>query len=490
MSITRSHAWLAALGISFLLATAASAQSIPEFVPDAGDFQWFDQPEYNPISGAMAPNTGWWGSAEVLVWAISPPDQVIVGNPAVPFRTVFGAGSQAVNTGPNPFNPATFDPANPATFPSAPGVTSPLGAALINAAPQSNTTNSGFITADMQSGSRYEFGYVRDNFGWMVSTFQLFGHTQDVNGSNLSLNFENGPIGFLTETRLFQGRLKTFDLDLDQDGVFGSDGRDRGTLVGNNFQEPRDGIPDSEPIGAAEIPTDFDDIVALPTVFDSFTISTKNEMWGAEAMAMYRYPAPGRHGGIWEFFAGPRYINFLEEFNVFGDAGESIVFAGNLGPTLGDTYWETQAENNLVGAQMAYRWHRQNGRLRLMSEGRLLPAANFQSVRQQGVTQVSVTQATNGARGTRVINIPNATAFNNSFHETEFSMVGELRFNMSYQLFRQVYLQAGWTGMYMDGLARPSQMIRYRLPDFGIDGSDNRDNLFTNGLDFGIVINR
>ena len=42
----------------------------------------------------------------------------------------------------------------------------------------------------------------------------------------------------------------------------------------------------------------------------------------------------------------------------------------------------------------------------------------------------------------------------------------------------------------MDGLARASRMINYTLPDIGIREDQNRDGMFINGVDFGLIINR
>jgi len=49
---------------------------------------------------------------------------------------------------------------------------------------------------------------------------------------------------------------------------------------------------------------------------------------------------------------------------------------------------------------------------------------------------------------------------------------------------------AGWTGMWMDGLARSPYMIDYTLPNMGIDMSNNQEDAFVHGLTFGIDINR
>ena len=42
----------------------------------------------------------------------------------------------------------------------------------------------------------------------------------------------------------------------------------------------------------------------------------------------------------------------------------------------------------------------------------------------------------------------------------------------------------------MDGIARPSGIINYQVPDMGINVANNRQNVFVNGLTLGIDINR
>jgi hypothetical protein len=85
--------------------------------------------------------------------------------------------------------------------------------------------------------------------------------------------------------------------------------------------------------------------------------------------------------------------------------------------------------------------------------------------------------------------------------EREFTPVAELRLEAKYQITRSITFRVGWTGMWMDGIARGNNLINYRVGDetkgdgetpLGIDtsGHKNRQSLFINGLTTGVEINR
>ena len=75
--------------------------------------------------------------------------------------------------------------------------------------------------------------------------------------------------------------------------------------------------------------------------------------------------------------------------------------------------------------------------------------------------------------------------------KTEFSALGELRFNLSYQVFNKASINVGWTGLIVDGIARPSDMINYQLPNMGIlVHGNNRQTVFMEGLTLGFIFNR
>jgi hypothetical protein len=44
--------------------------------------------------------------------------------------------------------------------------------------------------------------------------------------------------------------------------------------------------------------------------------------------------------------------------------------------------------------------------------------------------------------------------------------------------------------MWLDGMARASNLVEYRVPDMGIDMSRNKEGVFINGLTVGFDVNR
>jgi hypothetical protein len=76
----------------------------------------------------------------------------------------------------------------------------------------------------------------------------------------------------------------------------------------------------------------------------------------------------------------------------------------------------------------------------------------------------------------------------------EFTPGIELRLDARYQITRSVNFHAGWSGLWLNNIARGSETIDYTLgPDqtyMGILRDHNRDNVFINGLTIGIDINR
>ena len=82
------------------------------------------------------------------------------------------------------------------------------------------------------------------------------------------------------------------------------------------------------------------------------------------------------------------------------------------------------------------------------------------------------------------------TYFNSIRHIDEWSPVAELRAELRFQVTRSVSLRAGWTGTWVDGIARPSNMVNYEVAYMGINGNGNRQDVFINGLTLGIDVNR
>jgi hypothetical protein len=81
-------------------------------------------------------------------------------------------------------------------------------------------------------------------------------------------------------------------------------------------------------------------------------------------------------------------------------------------------------------------------------------------------------------------------------YERVWSPAFELRLEAKYQVTRAIEFKAGWTGFWIDNIARANAIIDYKVgtpageQPLGIDSSGNRQGLFVNGLTMGFTVNR
>ncbi len=117
-----------------------------------------------------------------------------------------------------------------------------------------------------------------------------------------------------------------------------------------------------------------------------------------------------------------------------------------------------------------------------------MPGIDFQNIHQRSVTASTIT----GQVGTGGINELNITATSATHGQIdyEFSPVGEIRLQANYQVTRSVALKIGYTLLYVDGISRGANRIEYTLPRFGILGSPSNEEIFAQGLNLGIEVNR
>jgi len=306
---------------------------------------------------------------------------------------------------------------------------------------QTNGMDTGALEAFSVSGDRFEVGRIIDDHGWMVSTYHLKPQAQYLYGSDVGVIF-NDPQGLLIKLMALAG-------------------------------DP----PPDPPYTVLEQPVVFSDIVAKNSV----------ETWSVELMYIKRSRQMHR-GGFFEFFGGLRYMEFDELFWVEG-SGPGVI-AGEDGPgqleyldSLNDSNWNTQADNHIFGPQVGLRWFNKWGRWMISTEGRFLAGYNSQTIRQHGAlgTKAAIEAPNNGYP---------ANGFNSRVHIDEFSPCGELRAELRWQATRAVSLRAGWTGVWINNIARPSNMINYEVPLMGINTGFNRQDVFINGVTLGVDINR
>jgi len=432
MSNNRFRTCLVAVCFSLALATGARAQLEEDtYFPGSGDVQPFAPADLSTYGSGPRQNEGWFLNFDQLYWTITAPDRTTVGR--------------------ENFHPATSDGSS-------------FGF-------QSNSLDTGFIDAQFEDGNRVEFGLVRNDRGWLVSAFQLQNQNHSVEVSDAGVSFLPvlDPTGVFSLEGFADIDGDGFDDDINLNTVFGRDGIDLGTPDGmGGFMPPLDGIPD------VPFATDFGDLVYFPVFFDTLQARNRTEMQGVELMHIWRKHHLGPRGGSWEFFAGFRYLRFNEEFNVHA-----------LGGIIGESFWNTESDNDIIGGQIGVRWNKRVHRFGMSFEGRVFAGANFQSTNQIGELAVGTMPG--------VANFPldlRPESFHNVLHDTEFAPLAELRVQFHYQVTQAIFLRAGWTGMWMDGIARPSNMILYRIPGMGLLAGESVQDVVVNGLTFGIEINR
>ncbi len=190
-----------------------------------------------------------------------------------------------------------------------------------------------------------------------------------------------------------------------------------------------------------------------------------------ELMKTYRFDQT-KHGATVQFQFGARWMRMNDKFRV--DA---------LGGTLGDSFWDTRVDNQIIGPQVALSWQKQQGRWSTFLEGRALLGANFQNLSQEG----GIGSELNPGAANRPVYF-NPTVFTHGRQEQAFSPVVEMRVSTSYQLTKAFSLQLGWTGIFADNIRRAAPHVQYSLPNMGLRDAGDQE-VFINGLTFGCELN-
>jgi len=411
--------------------------ALPAVGQDLEGMQLFAPAEVGPYGDGPQPKEGYFFVFDGLSWSIGRPDVVVVGNTTEDSRIVYNVGDATT------------------------GWT------------QTNTHDTGEFTSARTEGNRIEFGCVRNRRGWMFGVYKLNDQTQRLTASEVDMVFFDpafGPQG----VRLLQGVV--------------------------------DQIPDPQnPDETIDVLRD------LPLTFDDVLVRNRVEHWSTELMCIHR-TRPFHRGGRVELFAGLRYMEFDDAFSV--DAlGEGEVDGGDdadadqqqadqVPSILADSFWNTEADNHIVGPQLGVRYFKICSRWMINIEGRFMAGYNFQSFRQRGTlgTELDAPGGPTGddddddddGGGGELFEprLMNATSFNHAAHVEEFSPVVEIRAGVRYKLTRAVDIGAGWTGMWIDNVARASNLINYEVPNMGLRTLYNRQNVFVHGVGFTVTVNR
>ena len=168
--------------------------------------------------------------------------------------------------------------------------------------------------------------------------------------------------------------------------------------------------------------------------------------------------------------------------------------------TLGrDSWWDNRVENHIVGPQLGLRWYRKASRWTWSTEARFFSGFNQQNIKQQGLlgegmNPQGVIDAVLDDDEEGVLKMSNmsATAFTHERRFHEWSPAAELRVDLKYQLTRSLSAGVGWTGIWIDGIARSTNTIDYMLgQDTAMGINDhNHEDLFAHGVSARVELNR
>ena len=301
---------------------------------------------------------------------------------------------------------------------------------------QGSTLDTSFLQTGFMMGQRIELGQIYEHAGWLFSYFEVHWLSQLQGAQGVQTYFHDEDWGVNNLSHLF-----------------GDSG------VAGNAQN-------------------------LGVWYANVTTTDAYRPWGTEFNFLVR-THPRQHGGMWEWYFGARYLEFNEEFDILatGPASTSI---------LSNTEINTFAKNHLFGPQLGLRWFVTNDRWQFSATGKFMAGWNSQTVTEDGVIGTQLISAS----FPRSTNNPFAlqeTNFSYVSHMSEFSPVVEIRLEGQYQLTKNISFHAGWNGMYIGTLARPSRMIDYtlrRTSVMGILNDRNKDLVFFDGFSIGVSINR
>lgn len=432
MSLKRTTAWMAALTGVFLMALPASGQGV-------ADMQWFAPAETSTYGGGVRPNEGVFFTADYLRMSISASDGAPVGFPSNGRQVWYGPYREDM-------------------------------------AVQTNSISTESLSSEWHHGQRLEIGDRWGHHGWLLGGTWLKSHSQDIVASGVNMVWEDPPFG-VESHKLLQGYY----------------------LIPTGGTYPPD-VPVQDQILVGPVDDQVPAVLRdLPVTFDDLVVESRVDTWGIEWMYTYRMH-PNLQGGFFEVYLGARYTEFDDMMSVTGENDVDDTDTDPLvalefitpGASLADSDWSTNAENNIVGPQVALRWFRTSDRWTLDASGRFFAGFNNQNIYQKGTLGTRLTPGftyEDPEEGDGRPRLMSTTSFNHSSHASEWSPLVEFRVNLSYQLTRAVGIRAGWTGIWVDGIARADALNVYRVPDMGISMANNRQDVFMHGVNLGVLVN-
>jgi len=325
-------------------------------------------------------------------------------------------------------------------------------------------------------GERYEFGKFNKNNGWQVTVLdgpeftsgQNFGFgvnsNEEIDQPADGLGFGSVYIGFTTTNPdYFVGFVDLMQNDMPLIGV--SISQLAGPAIITRFIDDvnGNGIFDAE-----------DTILFFP-VWEQVNVRNVTETNGVELMRTHqlnnRHQMVKRQGSQWGFGYGMRFFRIRDQFSV--DA---------FGGVFGDSNWDTEVDNQIVGPQFQLQWEKQRGRWNFNAEGRVMLGYNIQDLDQIANFGSDLVP---GGQNKPVFATPTVSSAGR--RDDEFSPVGELRVEASYQVSSAIALRLGYTAMFIDNIRRAANQVRYELPNFGFRDGGTQD-IFINGVNVGFDV--
>ncbi|MEN1679006.1 MAG: BBP7 family outer membrane beta-barrel protein [Planctomycetota bacterium] len=506
------------------------------------DYQWFEPVDVDLDRLPTRNRTGFTFTAEKFYWAVTN-ENVPVGDPDVDvFSEVVFPGNSAsaasiIQNNPNfqlsenDVRLPEFDDAGnlvqPGLIPLAP--TNDASDPNIPIAPEpykiENGINSG-PGVGFGWGDRYELGYVGEQGngvmlgiidGNPLRSFEVYGFPLDTDNPGVGPEPFTGftPRGFgsvhvnfeLASDFLLVGFRDYGDFEagpaVEPPGVVPGTGADEFEEAGNGptVDGPGnvvDAVPDNQPddilpnggylLFIDTNPADGDDFNPLVDViildfgdlhnfnvrFNQLFVENRTRVDGVELM--FTHDLSNRH-----FFKkhqnqslriqyGVRYLRLRDDFRFEG-----------FSDVLGFNSSRTKVNNNLIGPQIGARWNGQYGKFNFALDGRVLLAYNLQRHEQDNLLGEDLAP---GALNRPLLLQPTTTNYGQQVDS--FSPHVEFRADMRYSLTRNVAFKLGYTAQFTDSITRAAPLVRYRLPDMGFRDTASGQNIFINGVNFGV----
>jgi len=220
---------------------------------------------------------------------------------------------------------------------------------------------------------------------------------------------------------------------------------------------------------------DLGDTLQFFPIWEQVNVRNVTETDGVELMRTHRidnsHQLATRQGSQWGFGYGVRFFRLRDQFNVEA-----------LGGVFGDSNWNTEIENQIVGPQMQLEWEKQRGRWNFNAQGRVMLGYNIQDMDQIANFGSDLVP---GGQNKPIFADPTVSVAGQ--RDDEFSPVGELRVDASYQVTSAISLRLGYTAMFINNIRRAANQVRYELPSFGFRDGGTQD-ILINGANFGFDV--